>query len=105
MVTAGKKILREVMMPTREEVEQQLISVLIQIQELSGREVPKITVDLCPMLDLDGFESINAAEATAMLSDELRLKIKDIPFFPKAGQQPLTIAQIVENILRAESAE
>jgi len=92
-------------MPTREEVEQQLISVLIQIQELSGREVPKITVDLCPMLDLDGFESINAAEATAMLADELRLKIKDIPFFPKADQQPLTITQIAENILRADSAE
>jgi hypothetical protein len=93
-------------MPTREEVEQQLISVLAQIQELSGREVPKkITVDLCPMLDLDGFESINAAEATAILAADLRLKIKDIPFFPKAGQQPLTIAQIADNILKAESAK
>jgi hypothetical protein len=40
-----------------------------------------------------------------MLADELRLKIKDIPFFPNAGQEPLTIAQIVDNILRAESAE
>ena len=92
-------------MPTHEEVEKQLITVLTQIQELSGREVPTITVDLCPMLDLDGFESINAAEATAMLADDLRLKIKDIPFFPKTGQQPLTIAQIADNILKAESAE
>lgn len=92
-------------MPTREEVEQQLMSVLRQIQEVSGREVPTMTVDLCPMLDLDGFESINAAEATAMLADELRLKIKEIPFFPKTGQKPLTITQIVDNVLKAESAE
>jgi hypothetical protein len=92
-------------MPTREEVEQQLITVLTQIQELSGREVRTITVDLCPMLDLDGFESINAAEATAMLADELRLKIKVIPFFPKTGQEPLTITQIVDSIMKAESAE
>lgn len=87
-------------MPTREELEQQLIDVLMQIQKLSGREVPPMTATVRPMCDLDGFESINAAEATAMLADELHLKIKDIPFFPKSGQEPLTIAQIVENILK-----
>lgn len=92
-------------MPTREELEQQLISVLVQIQKFSGREVPTMTVDLCPMLDLDGFESINAAEATAMLAEELHLNIKDIPFFPKPGNKPLTIKQIVDNILRAEAVE
>lgn len=92
-------------MPTRDELEQQLIDVLIQIQKLSGREIPTMTVQVRPMCDLDGFESINAAEATAMLADELHLKIKDIPFFPKAGAEPLTIAQIVENILQLEAAE
>ncbi len=92
-------------MPTRSEVEQQLIEVLVQIQNLSGREVPPMTIGVRPMCDLDGFESINAAEATAMLADDLHLKINDIPFFPKAGQEPLTIAQIVENILKLGVAE
>lgn len=86
-------------MPTREEVELQLISVLIEIQKMSGREVPDMTADLHPMCDLDGFESLNAAEATAMLERELNLKVTKIPFFAAKGEEALTIRQIADKLL------
>lgn len=90
-------------MPTRDEVITALITILNQIQEMSGNETTTITAELRPLCDLDGFESINAAEATVMLTETLRLKhLNDIPFFPPNGKDYLTINQIADAVIKAE---
>jgi hypothetical protein len=93
-------------MPTRDEIIDNLINVLTEIQEMSGRDVPSMDVDLKPLCDLDGFESINAAEATEMLIRRLDLtKLHDIPFFPPKGrEEPLSIGEIADQVLRKVGA-
>jgi hypothetical protein len=91
-------------MPTRDEVITNLISILAEIQTMSGRDMPSIiTPELKPLCDLDGFESINAAEATVMLIEKLHLKhLNDIPFFPPKGKDYLSIKQIADEVIKAE---
>ena len=90
-------------MPTRDDIINNLITILAEIQSMSGRDIPTITPELKPLCDLDGFESINAAEATVMLAEQLHLKhLNDIPFFPPKGGDYLTIGQIADQVIKAE---
>ena len=90
-------------MPSRDDIIKTLINILTQIQAMSGHDTPApITPNLRPLCDLEGFESINAAEATAMLADTLHLQLNDIPFFPQKGKDYLTINQIADQIIEGQ---
>lgn len=63
-----------------------LIEVLTQIQNGSGREVPVWSDDIRPLKDLDGFDSLNAEEAAAFLSNGLGFEIEKNPFVSPKGK-------------------
>ena len=86
----------------RAQLRQLLIDVLTQIQTNSGRAVPPFTDDLRPLEDLDGFDSLNAEEATTMLSIRLELEIRDNPFVH--GNKALRLSQIVDRLLAVMQA-
>lgn len=48
----------------KEEIEQMLISIVRELQELSGREMAEISVETRPAEDIPGFDSLNCVEAT-----------------------------------------
>lgn len=48
----------------KEEIEQMLISIVRELQELSGREMTEISVRTRPIEDMPGFDSLNCVEAT-----------------------------------------
>ena len=54
-----------------QEVENELLSVLALVQELSGREAQEIATATKPIGDLDGFDSLTAAETTTLLAQRL----------------------------------
>lgn len=48
----------------KEEIEQMLISIVRELQELSGREMAEISIETHPSEDIPGFDSLNCVEAT-----------------------------------------
>lgn len=76
-----------------------VISVLSEIQEQSGRSSFGISESTVPFEGLDGFDSINAVEATLLL--ESRLDCGELgfnPFLPGCREQPSSVAEIVDGI-------
>lgn len=59
------------------EIEQMLISVVRELQELSGREMAEISVGTRPAEDIPGFDSLNCVEATIDVAGRLG---KDVGF-------------------------
>lgn len=86
-----------------EDVQKVLVDVLTEIQTLSGRKVPTFSDEICPMDDLDGFDSINAEEATVALCEKLGLELKDNPF--ANDERNLLLGEIVEVICESVAAQ
>ncbi len=80
----------------RAQLRQLLIDVLTEIQTNSGRGVLPFADELRPLEDLDGFDSLNAEEATTMLAIRLDLEIPDNPFVH--GNTILRLSQVVERL-------
>lgn len=76
-----------------------LISVLRQVQKVSGRSCPEITDATKPIGDLQGFDSLLAVEATVLLEQKLGCTLADIPFISEGGTRALGIGAIVERTL------
>jgi acyl carrier protein len=87
-------------MDTNEEkIKDILVNVLNEIQSNSGRTLLEINDDTHPLGDLMGFDSINAVEATTLLSEQLGCDIvPDVALFIK-GNRPFTIKEIVINLI------
>lgn len=60
----------------KEEIEQMLISVVRELQELSGREMVNISVDTRPTEDIPGFDSLNCVEATIDATGRIGKEVK-----------------------------
>jgi hypothetical protein len=60
----------------KEEIEQMLISVVRELQELSGREMVNISVDTRPTEDIPGFDSLNCVEATIDAAGRISKEVK-----------------------------
>ena len=81
-----------------EEVRDALISALVEIQTVSGRVVPEITDDTCPIKDLEGFDSYNAVEISFLLSDNLGCEIPSDLILSGDYGRPLKIHEIVNQL-------
>ena len=78
-------------------LEKRIFDSICKIQGWSGRTMPrKFNKDICPVKDVVGFDSLNGAEATAILSGELECDIGENPFV--SGYRALSIRQIAEKI-------
>ncbi len=85
----------------RYEVREVLIEVLVEIQELSGEEVPEIGDDTRPMDDLADFDSLIAVEATTQLSERLSQEELDPMLFFSKNDTPLRVEEIVDRICQS----
>jgi acyl carrier protein len=83
---------------TDEEIRSALILAITEIQINSGHALIEITNETRPLGDLQDFDSLNAVEASTLLSEHLGCEITpDIGLFVGKGE-PLQICEIVENI-------
>ena len=83
---------------TKAELRTLILDILREIQTNSGRPVPDAADDICVLEDLDGFDSLNAEEATTMMSDRLGVEIHDNPFFDD-HDRPLRLSEVVGLLL------
>lgn len=79
--------------------------VIAEIQTGSGRAVLDINDDLCPIGDLEGFDSLNAVEASCLLSDYLGYEIPNNLMLAAHPERQLTIDDITERLYQFINAE
>ena len=79
------------------EIRDLVITHICEIQELSGRPVPRlIDGDLKPIGGCEGFESLNACEVGVRLEPFLGCEIKGNPFAD--GYRALTVEAIAKRL-------
>ena len=90
---------------TFEELQKLLIEVITEIQAGSGRPVPEFHDELCPIGDLEGFDSLNGLEVSCELSKHLDRDIKPDLMVPDHPWDQLTITEIVGRLQQAVGAQ
>jgi hypothetical protein len=80
------------------EIYNTVVQAIGRIQSSSGRKLPKVTGTTCPLMDIPGFDSLNAVEASCVLSSELGREVPGELMFPIGGGRPPTIDQIVDRL-------
>lgn len=84
------------------EIEQMLIKVVCGIQEQSGRAHIPVSGGTRPILDMEGFDSLNGVEATVDVIVQLELELEFNNVFVDAGQA-LTIEEAAKRICTCAS--
>lgn len=84
----------------KEEVTAKVVDAVAQVQEASGQPSGHIDANVCPITDLDGFDSLSGLEATVLLSESLGHELPNDynPFVSKDGRRALTIEEIADNL-------
>ena len=82
----------------KEDIFEIIIGLLIKIQKLSGREVPKIDRNTVPIGGLQGFDSLNGLELVVMLPDGINWSRENL-CVSKDGKRALNVQEIVERLL------
>lgn len=83
---------------TVDTIESALIGVLGEIQECSGRPAWPMSGSTRPIGDLEGFDSLNIAEAATLLSGALGRKIDYKLLLPTRRHQSLSIRDIAQAV-------
>lgn len=89
------------------EVEVKLIEVLKNIQIDSGYDGNSIEGTMCPLSELEGFDSMLCPVAITILASELGVIIPDSNniFLSKDGKSPLTISESAAIVCQMVSKE
>jgi hypothetical protein len=82
---------------SRDEALQMVCHAISQIQEQSGRKVDVLNEHSRPFVDVDGFDSLNGEEVTALLLEDLSFGPDFNPFTP-ADDGDLTIGEIADRL-------
>jgi hypothetical protein len=85
-------------MVKKEDIFKIVIDLLIKIQELSGRNVPKIKRNTIPVGELPGFDSLNGLELVFMLPDGVDWSGDNL-CVSENGKRALNVQEIVERLL------
>jgi hypothetical protein len=83
----------------REEVRRMLVTAISEIQENSGRVVGALDDNVRPLVDLEGFDSLNGEEVTTMLLEDLILNDDPNPFASE-DDHDLTIGEITDRLAK-----
>lgn len=88
----------------RDEILKCLVETVAEVQTLSGCAAVNITAELCPIYDLEGFDSLRGVETTILLSEKLKCKFKagkkDVNvFISKDGRRALRIEEAASRLL------
>lgn len=84
------------------EIEILLITIVTNLQEISGREAIPVTRDTDPLEDLPDFDSLNGVEATVDAMEQLELDLDYNNVFVK-DDGTLTIAEAAERLFESQS--
>lgn len=87
----------------RQELAEAVWGVLAEIQACANRALPTLADDLCPMDDLEGFTSLNAVEAAAMLSAKLGFVVRSNVILAQYQGQAPTVGIIVDRLCPKDS--
>ena len=82
---------------SRDEALQLVCDAIAQIQTQSGRAVDVLTEDSRPFVDVDGFDSLNGEEVTALLLEDVSFGGDLNPFAP-VDDGDLTIGEIADRL-------
>ena len=85
---------------TQTDIEQALCDAIRQVQEDSGRESPRLSGEIVPIGDLDGFDSINSIEVGAVVSDALGVEVGEHPLVHQETGRAISISEAAGQILR-----
>ena len=90
---------------TKETIETALCECIEEIQEMSGEEAAEVSPETCPIVELEGFDSLRGVEATVLLELKLDLAIDASKgnvnlFVSPDGQSAMTIGEIVQRIIK-----
>jgi hypothetical protein len=88
-----------------DEINELVRRVIVEIQAGSGRAVVNMNGKLCPIGDLEGFDSLNAVEASCLLSDYLGNEIPSNIMLSANPERQLTINDITERLYQIINAE
>ena len=84
---------------TEAEVKAIVLDVLLEVQSLSGREWNNLDDKSKPIGSLEGFDSLSAVEATAMLEEKLGCTLElDSAFVSEDGNHALTLKEISKRL-------
>jgi len=89
------------------ELQSAILSVLQEVQTLSGRTWAGLSETAKPLLDLDGFDSLCGLEATVMVEERLGcgdLGVDSV-FVSDDGQRSLTVREIAERLAMRLSSD
>jgi hypothetical protein len=80
-----------------------VLEVLEEVQKLSGRSWGGLDPTAIPIGELEGFDSITAVEATAMIEQRLGAENLNLvtAFVSEDGKRALSIEEVVERITAA----
>jgi hypothetical protein len=82
----------------RQQVQDLLIGVLMQIQVDGGHPLVDMTEDTCPLVDIPGFDSLTAIEATVELGGRLERDIPAENIFNSEDNRLLCLREITERL-------
>jgi hypothetical protein len=82
---------------SRDEALQMVCNAIAQIQEQSGRTVDLLNEKSRPFVDVDGFDSLNGVEVTALLLEDLSFGADFNPFTP-VDNGDLTVGEIANRL-------
>lgn len=87
----------------REELIKAILDTLIQIQKISGREVPPdMDSRTRPIGGLPGFDSLSGLELTVMLPEEIEWEGRNL-CVSDDGKKALNVGEIVGRLLQVEN--
>ena len=81
----------------RDEALQLVCNAIAQIQTQSGRAIDVLTENSRPFVDIEGFDSLNGEEVTALLLEDISFGADINPFAPN-DDGDLTIGDIADRI-------
>ena len=88
----------------RDEALQLVCNAIAQIQTQSGRAIDVLTENSRPFVDVDGFDSLNGEEVTALLLEDISFGGDINPFDP-ADDGGLRIGDIADRIAACRSGK
>ena len=87
---------------TNDEIRDIVAAAIQRIQSVSGRPCPPLQDTIRPLLDVEGFDSLNGLEATIEIEQKLgSLRIENL-FLSESGKSARTLGTIVNEIVRAQ---
>lgn len=87
----------------RKELIKAILDTLVQIQKISGREVPPdMDSRTRPIGGLPGFDSLSGLELTMMLPEEIEWEGRNL-CVSDDGKKALNVGEIVDRLLQGEN--